>query len=255
MHTWSPHNPAAFTIGVAALLLSVIAYALGYRRSARRYAAIVEVPTVATKDIPGLGADMVEVKGVTRAANPLISDLARMPCVIFRSSVTEHWTTTRIARDSKGNTRVITEHHSETRYANEGRIDFQVCDGSGEATVRPEGAEEDLLDGMADLDGPLPDSPAYHIRPHHLGGHLSYAEAVLPVGRQVYVLGQVGEDNTIRKPEVVDRPFIISYRTEENLRERAAWGMRIWGSIAALLFVAGAVLLGGGLGLVEDLGL
>ncbi len=255
MATWNPHNPTAFTIGVAALLLSAIAYALGYRRSARRYNAIVEVPTVATNDIPGLGADMVEVKGVTGAAEPLISDLARIPCVIFRSSVTEHWTTTRVTRDAKGQTRVVTEHHTETRYANDGRIDFQVYDGTGEATVRPNGAEEDLLDGMAGLDGPLPDSPAYHIRPRHMGGHLSYAEAVLPVGQPVYVLGQVGEDNTIRKPEVVDRPFIISFRTEENLRARAAWGMRIWGSIAALLFVAGVVLLGAGLGLVEDLGL
>jgi hypothetical protein len=246
-------NPVAIGIGAACWLLSLLAYFLGYRRSARRYDAIVEVPTVAAKDIPGLGADMVEVKGVAQAGTPLVSDLARVPCVIFQSSVTEHWTTTRTEHDSKGNTRTVTEHHSETRYANEGQIDFHIRDGSGDATVHPDGAEKDLLDSMADLDGPLPESPAYGISPHHFGGRLSYSEAVMPVGQQVYVLGQVSDDNVIQRPEVVDRPFIISYRTEDALRNRAAWGKRVWGPLASLLFIVGVVLLGAGLGIVDDL--
>lgn len=246
-------NPAVIGGGAACLFFSLLGYALGYRRSSRRYDAIIEVPTVAARDIPGLGADMVEVKGVALAATPLVSDLARVSCVIFQSNVTEHWTTTRTERDSKGNTRTVTEHHSETRYANDGQIDFQVRDGSGDATVHPAGAEMDLLDGMGGLDGPSPESPAYGISPYHFGGHLSYAEAVMPVGQQVYVLGQVSQDDVIQKPEIVDHPFIISYRTEEQLRSRAAWGKWVWGLLAAALFVVGVVLLGAGLGIIDDL--
>jgi len=173
---------------------------------------------------------MVEVKGETRIDQPVISDLARLPCVAFECAVTEHWTTTRTERDSKGRTRTVTEHHSQTRYSNRVQASFQVRDASGEATVRPEGASVDMLDGM-DLAGirePLPESPAYGIHPHHIGGHLSYREEVLPVGQHIYVLGQVDRDHAIARPEGVKRPFIISYRSEESLMKRALWGKFCW---------------------------
>ncbi len=230
--------------GAALWLAALLIYFFGYRRSARRYDAIANVPTIAAKDIPGLGASMVELKGIVHADWPLVSDLARIPCVVFHSQVTEHWTTTRVERDSKGNTRRVTEHHSETRYSNSGRIDFQLRDESGAATIHPAGAEIDLLDAMGNLDGPLPDSPAYDISPHHIGGYLSYSESVLPVEKQVYILGQVGPDNAVGRPQVVDQPFIISYRTEESLRSRAMWGKRIWGLFAVVFFLAGFLVLG-----------
>ena len=237
--------------GAVCWLLCLIAYFRGYRNSARRYDAIVEVPTIAAKDIPGLGAAMVEVKGDVEADEPLVSDLARVPCVAFDCSVTEHWTTTRTERDSKGRIRTVTEDHSETRYSNHGLIDFRVRDESGCAIVRPAGASIDMLDSMENLDGPMPDSPAARIVPRHSGGDLSYSESVLPIGQRVYVLGQVGPDYDIRRPEVVDRPFIISYRSEESLRNRALWGKRIWMAVLIILFGIGAWLLAVGLRLIE----
>lgn len=246
MHPDSIHG-GLVVAGAVCWLLALLAYFLGYRRSSRRYDAIVEVPTIAARDIPGLGASMVEVKGIVRVDTPLISDLARVPCVAFTCSVTEHWTTTRTERDAKGHTRTVTEHHSETRYANDGRIAFQVRDSSGDAAVEPDGAEMELLDSMTSLDGPLPDSPAYELTTRHFGGRLRYSESVLPIGQTVYVLGEVGEDHAIRSPLVQDRPFLITHRTEESLRRAAVWGMRIGGVLAAALFVAGFALLGSGL--------
>lgn len=227
----------------ACWLLALLVYLVGYRRAAARYEAIAEVPTIRCRDVPGLGAAMVEVKGAAVADQPLVSDLARVPCVAFDSSVTEHWTTTRTERDSKGNTRTVTEHHTATRYSNSGRTPFRVQDDSGAVTVRPEGASIDLLDSMADLDEPLLDSPAYGISAQHCGGYLSYSESVLPQGQTVYVLGQVDQDHAIAKPEVVKRPFIISWRSEEKLLNSARWGRRLWGGFLVLLLAAGFVVL------------
>jgi hypothetical protein len=221
---------------------------LGYRRSARRCDAISEVPTIAARDIPGLGAAMVEVKGVSQAGRPLVSDLARIPCVAFTCSVTEHWTTTHTERDSKGNTRTVTEHHTETLYSNQARICFEVRDASGCATVNPDGASMDLLDTMGELSGPLADSPAYGLSPRHFGGHVSYAESALPVACNVYVLGQVSQDNLICRATDRDDPFIISYRTEEQLLSSARWGERICVGLAILLFLGGFASLGIALG-------
>jgi len=238
--------------GAVCGVLCLICYFLGYRRSARRYDIIVEVPTIRAKDIPGLGAAMVEVKGYVKVDRPLISDLALLPCVAFVSSVTEHWTTTRTETDSKGRTRTVTEHHSETRYHNSGRQPFQVHDESGQVTVRPDGASIDMLDGM-DLRGtstPLPDSPAAGVCPHHIGGYLSYGEQVFPIDQWAYVLGQVSCDHDIIEPQDVDRPFIISHRSEEALVTRARWGKRIFGVLTLVLFAASFTLLAIGFGLI-----
>jgi hypothetical protein len=93
-------QPALF-IGLFCWLVSALIYFLGYRRIAHRFDIISEVPTVQARDIPGLGAAMVEVKGLIRCPRPLTSDLARVPCVAFEASVTEHWTTTRQRRIRK----------------------------------------------------------------------------------------------------------------------------------------------------------
>ena len=234
-------------------LLTLVCYFLGYRRSARRYDIIREVPTIQAKDLPGLGAAMVEVKGETRIDPPVISDLARLPCVAFECAVTEHWTTRHTRTDSKGRRRRVTKHHSETRYSNSVQATFQIRDASGEATVRPEGASIDLLDGMelASIREPRPESPAYGIHPRH-GGSLHYREEVLPVGLHVYVLGQVNREHAIARPEGVKRPFVISYRSEESLLNRARWGKRIYGTLTVLLFLVSFVLLGIGLGMIEN---
>ncbi len=231
-------------IGLFCWLAAAIVYFVAYRGAAHRYAIISEVPTVAARDIPGLGGAMVEVKGVARCERPVLSDLARASCVAFDCSVTEHWTTTRTVRDSKGNTRTVTDHHSQTRYSNDVRIPFRAEDESGAVLVEPAGAAIDMLDSMGGLSEPLPDSPAYHITPTHFGGRLSYAESILPVDQQVYILGQVGEENQITQPTGCDRPYIISYRSEENLLNRARWGKRVYMILWMVLFAGGVVAIG-----------
>ncbi|HSW45418.1 MAG TPA: GIDE domain-containing protein [Phycisphaerae bacterium] len=233
--------------------MAALAWWLGLRRCARRLDIIREVPTIEARDIPGLGAAMVEVKGVVRATEPLISDLARLPCVVFVSTVTEYWTTTRIARDSKGRTRTVTEHHSATRYSNEARVIFTVHDDSGSVTVRPDGASFDLLDGLelAGVDEPLPESPAGKITAQHFNGHLSYSEQVFPLEQQAYVIGEVSENHEIVAPRVVDRPFVVSYRSEESLVRRALWGKRVFAAVCAILFLAGFVFLASGFGWMD----
>jgi hypothetical protein len=237
-----PPTHVTLIIGCAAWLGSVASF-LAYRKFARRCDIIREVPTIAAADIPGLGAAMVEVVGQVEVDTPLISDLTRAACVALTCSVTEHWTTTHIERDSKGNSRTVTRHHSETRYSNDQRIPFRVRDASGQVVVRPEGADIDLINAMAGRGGPDPTSPAYYIMPRHFGGRLKYAEQVLPVGEEIYVLGQVSIDHEIVQPTDVDRPFLISHRSEEEIQRAATWGKTGWGITSFVLFVGGFVAL------------
>jgi len=217
--------------------------AWAFARAARRLHVIRKTPTIRCRDLPGLGASMVEVNGATDAAalregeapaepsGPLISDLCRIPCVAFNSSITEHWTTTETVRDSKGNTRTVTRHHSATRYSNAQQIAFDVVDDSGRARVNPDGADIDLLAQNA---GPAPpDSPAYGVAAHHWNGRLSYDESALPLGQQVYVLAQVTQEHILAKPQNVDAPFIISHHGEKRLASGARWTARITGFLAA----------------------
>lgn len=229
--------------GGGSLLAALFTYCVGYRRCAQRYETIRAVPSIATRDIPGLGAAMVEVNGHAQADVPLVSDLARVPCVAFTCSVTEHWTTTRTERDSNGKTRTVTEHHSSTRYSNDRRTDFELRDDTGEVLIRPEGASIDLLDTMGGLDGPMPGSPACDITPRHFNGHLHYSESALPVGQRLYILGQVGEDHAIQAPAGFDRPYIISHRSEAELCRSARIGKWVAGIAVLLMVIAGVALL------------
>lgn len=231
----------ALYVGGGSVLLSGLFY-LGLRSSAKRLHTILETPTIACRDLPGLGACTVEVHGCVRSHGPLLSDLARVPCVAFECSITEHWTTRETVRDSKGNTRTVTRHHTATRYSNSARINFDVVDDSGAATVEPEGASIDLIGQDA---GPAPPgSPAYGVRAHHWNGRLSYSESVLPVGTTVYVLASVSERHTLVKSTTLGDPFIVSHRSEEELIRRARWGKRIFGFLTAAAFVGGTAMIG-----------
>jgi hypothetical protein len=101
-----------------------------------------------------------------------------------------------------------------------------------------------MLDSLGGWNEPSPESPAYDISPRHFGGRLRYAETVLPIDHEVYVLGQVGAENQIVQPAGCDRPYLITHRTEESLLNRARWGKRIYGALVAVLFVGGMVVLG-----------
>lgn len=231
----------AFYVGLGLALASAVAYWL-CRRSGKRLDTILETPTIACKDLPGLGASTVEVVGAAQAQPPLLADLTRTPCVAFSATITEHWTTTETVSDGKGGTRTVTRSHSAVRYSNEQRIPFDVIDATGAARVEPDGAEIELL-GM-DAGPAPPDSPAFGVSAAHWNGRLTYAESALPVSAQVYVLAQVSDRHTLVRPATLNEPFIISPRSEAQLVRSARWGERIWGFLAIAAFVAGMGMLG-----------
>lgn len=231
----------AFYVGGGLVLVSPLFFWL-CRRSIRRLNAMLETPTIACRDLPGLGASTVEVVGIARAATPLLADLTRTPCVAFSCSITEHWTTIETFTDSKGKTRTVVRHHSAVRYSNEGRIAFDVHDDTGAAHVEPDGAEIEML-GM-DAGPAPPGSPAFGVRAVHWNGRLTYAESALPVESQVYVLAQVSEHHTLVRHQTLDEPFIISPRSEEELVRSARWGKRIYGTLTALSLLTGLGMLG-----------
>jgi hypothetical protein len=230
-----------FYAGCGMLVIS-IACLWGFLYYAKRLRLILQTPTIDCKDLPGLGASIAEVKGAVEAEMPLTSDLCAVPCVAFTSTITEHWTTTRTATDSKGNSRTVTDHHTAVRYHNDARIDFDVRDGSGIARIEVDGADFELIDQAA---GPAShQSPAFGVCPTHWNGHLTYAESLLPIASSIYVLGQVTERHTLGKPVNVDSPFLISARSEESIVKSARWGKRICGTLFTLLLVGGYAALG-----------
>ena len=234
---------AALWTGIAFVPIAGLLF-WGSRRSARRLHTMLETPTLACRDLPGLGASTVEVCGRAASDAPMKADLSGNDCVAFRSTIIEHWTTVETVRDSKGHSRRVTRHHSAVRYHNDRREAFDVVDESGTARVEPEGAEMELM--TCDGCPPWPGSPACGISPQRLGGRLTYQEAMIPIGQPLYVLACVSDRHTLVKPETLGEPFLISYRTEKQLISGSRWAVRLMTGIAALLFVAGAALIGYG---------
>jgi hypothetical protein len=226
---WFYAGCGLFVIGLACLW--------GYLHYAKRLRLILQTPTIACKDLPGLGASIVEVKGTVEADVPLTSDLCSIPCVAFTSTITEHWTTTRTVTDSKGGSRTVTDHHTAVRYQNDARIDFNIRDTSGLACVEIDGADLEMIDQAA---GPASSqSPAFGVCPMHWNGHLTYTESLLPVGCTGYILAQVTERHTLGKPINVDSPFLISSRSEESIVRSARWGKGICGVAFTIALVGG----------------
>jgi hypothetical protein len=171
-----------------------------------------------------------EVKGLAKCDSPLTSEVASQSCVYYDMRVTREYEETYYETDSQSGRRVQkTRRSSDTVAQNSQRVSFWVEDRTGRIKVDPSGADLDSVQ-VVDRFEPAPSGGTISFGGFALDvGVLAlgtgsgtrtlgyrFRESILPVDRQVYVLGEATDspgELTIQAPRDKGRPFIISLKS------------------------------------------
>ncbi len=243
-------------MGIVMLVIGLVLLAVGAalllfgRRTQAKTNLMQSVATMTASQLPTLLAgEMVEVKGTAQCASPLTAEYANKACVWYSASVVREYE--KRERDSKGN--MQTNRTSETISSNSQSTPFMVQDATGQVEVNLDGAEIDapmILDRFEDHKSNSGPSISFHGVSVNVGNDdqtlgYRYQVRALEIAKPVYVLGVYREDGTIGAPPPgsKSRKFIVSHRTEEELR--TSWGKQaFWlGTTAVGSFAVGAVLI------------
>ena len=210
---------------------------------------------------------MAEVRGTIGCDTPLTSEMAKQPCVYHSMNVTREYEETYWDTDSQSKQQVQKTRRTTASVAgNSQRVSFWVEDATGKVPVNPEGAD---IDGMQVVDRFEPGEPSIGNGLISLGdfslnvGGLTigpmagsrtigdrFRESVLPLGRQIYVLGEAGDRSgqlAIGRPREKGHKFLISLKSEEELIHSTGAAVR-WLLVGAIASgVAGVGLVAAGL--------
>lgn len=175
---------------------------------------------------------VTEVKGVLKCDNPLRSEIAQEPCVYYSMTVTREYEESYWETDSQTKQQVRkTRRSSDVVSQNSQRIPFWVEDATGPTWVNPEGADIDsvqVIDKFESNTGGIIALGGFSFNVGSLVGQMlsdtrtlgyRFREHILPIGRQVYVLGEAADSTgtvQIQKPSTKGK-FIISLKSEEEL--------------------------------------
>ncbi len=195
----------------------------------------------------------VEVCGT---ANPgpvkLTAPLSGRECVWYRTTVTEHYREYewRGSEQNKDRRRELVDRSREV--SDEASSDpFVLDDGSGTITVHVEGADIDhpqqVIDRRVVSDDGWAGRLSVRLGPITLDGGgdgitgYQHCEWVVPVGARVFAIGEAHRDAglSLRKPRT-GAPFIVSLRSEEELRQSAASSAK-WMQIGMVAVVVAGV--------------
>lgn len=203
---------------------------------------------------------VTEVKGAVECDAPLTGELSGKPCVHYAMSVVREWEETVWKTDSQGRRTQETHKGSDTVASNTRSVRFRVKDATGAVDVDPAGAK---IDGEKAVSQFQPGEPTggslvlggFRVNLPGILGALSgggrrtlgyrYTETILPVGAQVYVLGEAvdaGGTLAVKKPAKKDARFLISVRTEEELVRKAGSAVKGLSIAAAACAVVGVAL-------------
>lgn len=229
-------------VGGALALLCV----WGALRAGRRKRLVQNLPTSKTT---GVFIGLVELKGTAESENPLTSHLAGRRCVHYAWTVQEHWRRTVTYTDSKGRVRTRTESGWTTVASGGEMIAFYLRDDCGVIFVRPEGAEIEPLTVLDETCTPA--SALYHGKGPALPVLNStfrrrFVERAIPLHAPLYLMGQARERREVVAPEIAKDEsapmFLISTRTEEQVRSGFVWAFWLWLVFGLALAVAGLVI-------------
>lgn len=249
------------------LLLVAGGLALGARSKHRRLGRIVSTETCTVGHLRELAASMAEgfgsgelrfpagVHGKAVCAEPLVSELAEVPAVYYAMTVRREYEATETVRDAQGREERKTRRGSDQVAGNERSTPFLVEDATGSIRVDPSGArfvaEKSLsrFDPSADRRlrvGRFTLEPAGHPGGSRTLGY-RFEEQAIPVGREVYVLGEVrdpGGELTLAGAEEGGE-FVVSLKDRSQLIRELGSGARglriaaiICGIVGLLLLVA-----------------
>jgi len=249
-HLHVPSAPWWVEFGIPALGFLLAALALFFAlRAARRGRLVADLPTCKTT---GVFIGLVELNGTAEVEEPLLSYLAVIPCVYFAWSVEEHWsrTVTETYTDSQGRTQTRTRTESGWTTVDHGgeRKDFYLKDDCGVILIRPASASIEAQSVFQQNCGPA--DPLYYGKgPRRSVADSThrrrFTERAIPLHAQIYIVGQARERDDVVAPEIAHNPkaelFLISTRTEAQIRRGMAWQFWLLGLFAIILGVGGLI--------------
>lgn len=244
---------AWIVVGIILIVIGAVVMPLMARSQSRRAQVLEDVPHYDCAQVAEHGEQApgmrIAVNGRSApAATPMVGPASQRPCVWYRLTISERVRTT--DRDSEGNTRTRTEERVVSQEASPDA--FALADATGRVLVEPGGAKVDQpLESFNRLEAPGGGGSTQI----SLGGlsinignrdglvGIRRKEEILPAGDELYVLGGA----FAREGEgLVSRPdtghFIISTRSSDELSQSARTQARWLSGGAALLALAGVVL-------------
>jgi hypothetical protein len=176
--------------------------------------------------------DYVKLWGKVTAEEPLLSEIKKEACVYYTMTVKREYEEKVREQDQQGNWVEKTQRKSETVANNQRSIPFILEDETGTIVVNSEKAQIEtikVLDEFRPGEAPagmigwgsfslLVHSSSTGTQSRTLGYH--YRESILPVGREVLVIGEVSDETgklRIGIPSSSQQKFIISFKTNEAL--------------------------------------
>lgn len=205
--------------------------------------------------------DYVLLWGTITTEAPLTSPMKGMPCVYYSNAVIREYEETIREQDEKGNWRTRTQRGSDTISQEEQSMLFNLIDRASERVeVNPEGADVELVEVLNEFRPGQSSggSISFGGFSMNLGDNYGmgnrrtlgyrYRESILPLDRQVTVLGMVSDRTgslTIEKP-TSNQPFIISPKSQEALVKSATQNAQIafWSMVGCLGLGAILVVIG-----------
>lgn len=239
----SSHSLAGAAIFLVILAAGLLAAGWVWRK---RYAAMFRTTTLTCAELTGRGPMAVECE-VTGTVGPsdeglLTAPFSGTPCVWYRAEA-------KAKHRTSGNNTFFKERTDRP---------FALWDGTGTIEVQPDGSTVDGMTKSFDAklspaeQGALPGPTG---RPEEYR-HYHYEEWTLPPGAHLYARGKATFDGrrlVMRSPTEepkVENPYLLSTRTEKQLRRRALMMMTIGYGGGALLVTLTVVLMV--IGLVTD---
>jgi hypothetical protein len=169
----------------------------------------------------------VEVKGTLKSAAPVTAELSKTPVAKFSTTVQRKYEETRDVKDADGKTRRETHTHAETVSELSGTAPCYVEDATGRLDIVLEDANPEMQKVVDKFDphqetmgGDLARLLANAVLDkgggrRTLGYHSS--EQVLPLGREVYVLGEASDAGGALKVGKGSGTLVVSLKSEEEL--------------------------------------
>lgn len=219
--------------------------------------------------------EMVGLRGTAECDNPLKSELSGTPCLYYRMSVTQEYEEEYEEWDEQRKARVRrTRRGSRNLASNTRSCPFMLRDDTGAIEVMPDGADIDAERVLSSFEpeqrllqpgGMMLSFGSFSFAMGGMGHHgmgmgygglgsrtLGYRleEYALPVGRSVYVMGEVSDAEgrlAIQKPSHRSNKFVISTKSKEALVQ-ATQNKALFFLIGAIVsFLAGGGMLVGGI--------
>jgi hypothetical protein len=235
----------AILVVTAIIFLAMAAGIFFQLRSTWRKIAVARAtPTSSSTAVAGMDpGQSVEVQGTLRCDSPVVSELSKEPCAYFSTELIHEFE----AHERAGSSPSRWVKRKETLAAHSERAGFRVEDAMGAVQVNPDGADVDAFEVVNRFDNDpgkqsILGSTLIEIGGLTLSGKRTlgyrHTEHILRLDEPVYVLGVVQNDHSIgRAPAGVnERPFLISYRPEDDAIQQVQStqrSMRMWCGLCA----------------------